>query len=524
MQLRFGWDLFARLCSVFLVEGGAYACQVSSRATETSPHASTAHALPARGARDTLDIASWNIEWFGAQGNGPVDKALQRDNVFEVIAGADMDIWGVAEVVSTPDFATLTARLHGYSSLLANDPRVQDGAKYYRGFNNHEQKVGILYKDAVATLVDARIILGDHDYAFAGRPPLQVTLRIVLEGNRHSEDIVVVVMHAKCCSDARSWQRRHEAASALKTYLDTQLPSRKVWIIGDYNDDLDTSITVGQASAYAAFLADRAHYAFPSLSLTRARLASTVGHPDTIDHHLVTDEAEALYIPGSSEVYRADQYIANYGKTTSDHYPVLSRYRWPDEATPAAAPPRGQGVGQGRAEAPAHAGPPGSAAVSGASQAELSLNEVCANEPGGDPAGEFVEIVNLGDTAVDLGGYTLEDGSAVRHMFSAGTAVGARRALVVFGNRSGIPSGAAGALAASTGTLSLGNAGDSVTLRDRAGVSVQSVRYTAAQVAHDGVSLNRSPDGSDGGDFVEHTALNAHHHASPGLRASGAAW
>jgi endonuclease/exonuclease/phosphatase family metal-dependent hydrolase len=516
-----------------MVSGGVCAHDGSasqpSRVAE-APHTNTSHTLPARGASDTLDIASWNIEWFGAKGNGPVDKARQRDNAFEVIAGADMDIWGVAEIVSTADFAALTARLQGYSGLLANDPRVLDGAKYYNGFGNHEQKVGLLYKDAVASLIDAQIILGDHDYDFAGRPPLQVTLRVTLRGRR--EDIVVIVMHAKCCSDTRSWQRRQSAASALKTYLDTRFPTQKVWIIGDYNDDLDTSITVGQSSAYAAFLADRAHYAFPSASLTRSRLASTVDHPDTIDHHLVTDEADALYIPGSSEVYRADQYIEHYRTTTSDHYPVLSRYRWPSDAERAGASPATKRADAADVQRAAAAGRTDSAAASGMHTPKLSLNEVCANEPGDDPAGEFVELVNLGDAAVDLGGYTLEDGSSVRHMFSAGTALDAQRAIVVFGNRSGIRSGVPHALAASSGTLSLGNSGDSVTLRDRAGLVVQTMRYTAAQVAHDGVSLNRSPDGSEQGEFVQHTALPSagssgaflRAPSSPGTRASGEAW
>jgi hypothetical protein len=28
------------------------------------------------------------------------------------------------------------------------------------------------------------------------------------------------------------------------------------------------------------------------------------------------------------EAYRVDQYISNYSSTTSDHFPVLSRYNW----------------------------------------------------------------------------------------------------------------------------------------------------------------------------------------------------
>ena len=45
-----------------------------------------------------------------------------------------------------------------------------------------------------------------------------------------------------------------------------------------------------------------------------------------IDQHLVTNELLADYVAGSGEVFRADQYVASYGTTTSDHYPTLTRY------------------------------------------------------------------------------------------------------------------------------------------------------------------------------------------------------
>jgi hypothetical protein len=175
-------------------------------------------------------------------------------------------------------------------------------------------------------VLDARVILTAYDYAFGGRPPLQVTLRVTLNGA--TEDIVVIVQHPKCCTDLESWQRRVDASNALKAYLDATFPTQKVWVIGDFNDDLDTSITAGHASPYANFVGDPDHYRFPTQALTLAGVATTVHYASTIDHHLNTNEANALYIAGSVTAYRVDQYIAGYGDTTSDHYPVLSRYTW----------------------------------------------------------------------------------------------------------------------------------------------------------------------------------------------------
>src|SRR5262249_38419831 len=93
-------------------------------------------------------------------------------------------------------------------------------------------------------------------------------------------------------------------------------------------DDLDTSITPQEPSPYSNFVNDAADYKFPTKALSDAGIASTVGFPDTIDHHLNTNDSNAQYVTGSAEVYRVDQFISNYGNTTSDHFPVLTRYNW----------------------------------------------------------------------------------------------------------------------------------------------------------------------------------------------------
>ena len=150
------------------------------------------------------------------------------------------------------------------------------------------------------------------------------------------------------------------------------------------------------------------------------------------------------------------------------------------------------------------------------------LNEVLANEPGSDTAGEFVELVNSGTADADLAGWTISDSAAVRHTFAAGTVLRAGRALVVFAGAGAIPSGLANAVAASTGGLALGNGGDTVKLAAPSG-PIDSVTYTSALSGTDGVSMNRSPDGDPAGAFVLHTALVAAPR-SPGMRATGAAF
>jgi endonuclease/exonuclease/phosphatase family metal-dependent hydrolase len=174
--------------------------------------------------------------------------------------------------------------------------------------------------------VSARVILTSYDYDFAGRPPLEVKLRVSLNGV--TRDLVVIVLHAKAFNDSTSWQRRLNASNALKSYLDSTYPSTYVAVLGDWNDDVDTSITSGKASPYKNFVDDALDYTFPTKALSDANISTTLSYPDAIDHHLVTNELKAGYVAGSVKAYRVDTYITNYASTTSDHLPVLSRYNW----------------------------------------------------------------------------------------------------------------------------------------------------------------------------------------------------
>jgi endonuclease/exonuclease/phosphatase family metal-dependent hydrolase len=442
--------------------------------------------VPAKGADDTLDVASWNIEFFGSTTNGPTNESLQLSNARDVIAGTNFDIWGVAEIVSTTQFNSLKSQLPGYSGFLANDPLVTSGATFY---TSTEQKVGILFKSSVATLLGARLILTQNDSDFAGRPPLEVKLRVSMNGI--TEDVVVIVLHAKAFNDLTSWQRRQSASIALKSFLDTTYPTQKVIVVGDWNDDVDTSITSGQPSPYQNFVSDAADYDFLTDVLSAAGQSSTVSFPEMIDHHLGTNDMAAGYITGTAQVYRVDQFVASYGTTTSDHFPVLTRYDLGGSAPP---PPSGA----------------------------LRINEILANEPGSDTAKEYVEIVNGSSSSITLAGFTIADSSGTKHTFASGTSIGAGRALVVFAGSSGIPAGLTNAVAASTGTLGLGNSGDTVTLRNSSGTTVDTFTYPSSLAGTDGVSMNRSPDGSSGS-FVLHTTLSSLA-SSPGKRVDNSAF
>ncbi|AUX46591.1 uncharacterized protein SOCE26_080970 [Sorangium cellulosum] len=158
----------------------------------------------------------------------------------------------------------------------------------------------------------------------------------------------------------------------------------------------------------------------------------------------------------------------------------------------------------------------------GTGVASVIINEVLVNEPGSDTDGEFVEIVNVGSATAALGGWTLSD-STTRHTFASSVSLAPSTAITVFGGAGAIPSGVSGAIAASSGALGLANGGDTITLRNTSGATVDSLTYPSSPSGSDGISLNRSPDATAGAGFVQHTTFNtsAPLSSSPGRRASG---
>ncbi|AXE23410.1 endonuclease/exonuclease/phosphatase [Streptomyces globosus] len=542
----------------------------------TAPTANAAASVPSQGSATQLDVGNWNVEWFGAPNYGPTDEALQQQNVHDVMAGTDMDVWGLSEVVSTSAFNTLVAGMPGYTGVVANDPIVTNGAQYYSDFGNTEQKVALVWRSGMATLVSAKVILTDQNSNFAGRPPVEFTLRGTFDGV--TRDLVFIVLHAKAGSTQDAWNLRNPASQALKSYLDTTYPTQNVFVLGDWNDDVDTSITSGQASPYANFVNDAARYTFPTRALSLAGVPSTTGYPDFIDHQLNTNEVQAKYVAGSAKAFQPQAYVPNYATTTSDHYPVLARYDFTlgggggtnqpptasytssctaltctltDGSTDSDGTVVSRSWSFGNGQASTATNPTvtyasaGTYTVSltvtdnggathtttqnltvttdsGGGPANVIINEVLANEPGSSTAGEAIEIVNTGGTAIDIGGWTLRDGTAVRHTFAAGTTLQPGKAITVFGAGSAIPGGIV-AVAAGTGGLSLSNSGDQVILRDSTGTTVQSMTYTSSQANSDGVSVNRNPDGSATGGWAKHHTISSLT-SSPGRHADGTAY
>ncbi len=151
---------------------------------------------------------------------------------------------------------------------------------------------------------------------------------------------------------------------------------------------------------------------------------------------------------------------------------------------------------------------------------KIVVNEALPNPVGTDLGQEYVEIVNTGVGAVDLGGYTLSVGGSVKHTFASGWTLPGGAVSVVYDQ--GAHATTPGAVASTSGNLGLTNSGATVTLKDGAGTTMDVFTYGATS---EGVAQNRRPDAAPGGVVVAHDLVEgAHGAASPGLRADQSAF
>lgn len=293
-----------------------------------APWAAAQISVTPRGDAATLDVATWNVQFFGYPSEGPND-ALQLDRVEAVIDSAAVDLWGLQEVVDETEWTELLARLadDGYAGVLG--PSVSGNERF-------DQKLAFVYDTSViAPIGEATTILSGESYEFAGRLPLELRARVTVDGK--AREVRFIVIHAKASSDPESYERREAAAAALKAYVDPLIEQEEaVVILGDYNDELTGSIRGTTFDSPYDVLLDAADYAAATLATEEAGLATFCGSDaacdgsSTIDHILYTP-ATLDFVPatGNAQFQRYGELldgITQYTITTSDHLPAVASF------------------------------------------------------------------------------------------------------------------------------------------------------------------------------------------------------
>jgi endonuclease/exonuclease/phosphatase family metal-dependent hydrolase len=276
-----------------------------------------AQTVTRKGSPNTFEVATWNIERFGTSG-GPSDDALQFSNVKAVVEQSGIDLFAVQEIGDADDFDRLLDE-------LGDD---FGGTVTGGGFG-----IGFIWRTEVVEPTTIRNILTGQSFAFASRPPLLLEANITTSVGP-TIPITFIVLHAKCCSGGDDYQRRRDASEALKIELDfTSLASKRVVVLGDFNDELTRSISGGgRDSPYDNFLQDEDDYRFLTLQMERDGIgtfcgsSNTCGGSSTIDHILISEE---LFPVATSEARRYEELLQDlspYATTTSDHMVVYARF------------------------------------------------------------------------------------------------------------------------------------------------------------------------------------------------------
>jgi hypothetical protein len=284
----------------------------------------------------TLDVISWNVEYFGAPyASGPPDKNVQEVNVKKLMRFFNADLYGLVEIVDTMRLRRVVDSLGNteFGFVIApycSNNTTGTGAGWTSG-----QKQAYIYRKSIFSNVTTRGIMRNSTPAYAnwasGRFPFLLSATVTIDGI--SKNLNFILLHGKSGSTPEDYNRRQAAANELKDTLDTYFSTSNTYIIGDFNDALHNSIYTGATvSSYNSIVADSTdadHYKSVSLPLGAAGQTSMINFPNVIDNHIISNEVEAFYVLGSTQI-RTDvtTVVSDYitAHNTSDHFPVFSKY------------------------------------------------------------------------------------------------------------------------------------------------------------------------------------------------------
>lgn len=297
----------------------------------------------------TFEVATWNMEFFGYNGPigtdpdaGPDDEELQIANAVRVLRRLDADLYGLQEIVSTAAFRRVVDSLNvgrpgAFAGQIAPIRQVRSGDDPAEV----GQKTAFIWRTATVTPVLSGFFTTSGNWGFCcgsaggGRYPYLLTFDVTLPGMAAPRRVSAVVIHAKAGSASADYTERQSDVGLMKTTFDGR-PNDAFILLGDYNDDLDVSTVGGRVTPYAPYVNDPA-WRFPTLALSQQRFSTTSGG-EMIDHIGHTNELFDVHLDGTTRVENPN-YVGSYLSTTSDHFPVWTRYDLARVATDAEQEP-----------------------------------------------------------------------------------------------------------------------------------------------------------------------------------------
>ena len=255
----------------------------------------------------SLDIATWNIEWF------PKNGQTTSEYVAQILYQLDLDVLAMQELDDKTVFDQMVNELTNYTGYYES--------AWFAG-------LAYIYKSDVVQINSIYEIYTTSPYwsAFPRSP-------MVMDMNFMGENYFIINNHFKCCGDGNfdmdddsdEETRRYNAVNLLKEYIDTYLPDKNVIVLGDLNDDIAEPT---QNNVFQNILNDTENYTFVDYDIASGNSSdwSYPSWPSHLDHILITNELFDEYNNSDVLTIKIDDYLDGgwneYDYNVSDHRPV----------------------------------------------------------------------------------------------------------------------------------------------------------------------------------------------------------
>ena len=256
---------------------------------------------------NSLDIATWNIEWFPKNGQATVEYVTQ------ILQQLDLDILAMQELDNKDMFDQMFNELTNYTGYYES--------AWFAG-------LAYIYKPDVVQINNIYEIYTTSPYwsAFPRSP-------MVMDMSFMGENYFIINNHFKCCGDgildfnneSDEEKRRYNAVNFLKEYIDTYLSDENVIVLGDLNDDIAEA---QQNNVFQMFLDDTDNYLFVDIEIANGSSSnwSYPTWPSHLDHILITNELFDELDNSDIQTIKIDEYLDGgwneYDQNISDHRPV----------------------------------------------------------------------------------------------------------------------------------------------------------------------------------------------------------
>ncbi len=261
------------------------------------------------GTPESFDLVTWNLETF------PLNNPATSELLAQIVPLMKVDVIAFQEIMNYYDFMALAELIPHYAACVSGLP--SDG---YR--------LAYLYDTRTVQVNDQYMIHTNQSNPFP-RPPY------VLDLTFQGRDIVVIDNHLKAMGDnyideTDDWDeevRRRLACQMLDEYITDNLADRRVFVVGDMNDQIAEG---PETNVFTAFLDKPEEYLFADMPIAQNPTYSTVSYPSYVshlDHILLSNE---LFTPFADprtvcRVIKVEDWMGswqNYSNQLSDHRPV----------------------------------------------------------------------------------------------------------------------------------------------------------------------------------------------------------